>query len=265
VAETPHPDNPRGLPVAVVTGASSGIGAALAAALAERGHCVALAARRADRLAAVAAQIHGRGGAAFAVPTDATDPGAVAALCAAARARGAVTVVVANAGVYGRGLASELTAAAMDAALRDNFWSAFHLAQAALPLLRERRGQLVFVASFDAKKGLPMDAAYATAKCALAGYAASLRQALHGSGVQVGIAFPGRVDTPMIDQVAVPWASPKIPTERAVRAILWLLRHRRAEVVVPWWCRPLWWADVLSPRLGDWLVRVLRLDGSVRG
>lgn len=256
-----HPDNPHQLPVAVVTGASSGIGRGLAAMLARDGHCVVLAARRAPTLQEFAEQLRRDGGTACAEPTDATDPAAVARLVAAAQVRGELRVVVACAGVYGRGLADSLDAAAMANALRDNFWSAFHLAEAALPPLRRSRGHLVFVNSFDAKKGLPQDAAYAAAKCALAGYAAALRQALRPAGVHVCSVFPGRVDTPMIAHLTTPWASPKVPVARVVAAVRRALARRSPEVIVPWWCRPLWWADVLSPRLGDWLVRWLRLDG----
>jgi uncharacterized protein len=111
---------------------------------------------------------------------------------------------------------------------------------------------------------MPQDGAYAAAKAALAAYAAALRQCVHGRGVHVCTVFPGRVDTPMIATLDVPAISAKIPADRVARAVLRALRRQRPEVVVPWHCRLLLWSDVLSPRFGDWLVRVLRLDGRPR-
>lgn len=264
VAAMPKPS--RELPVALVSGASSGIGRALALQLAAAGHAVVGVARRPAPLDELVAAITAAGGTALAIVADCTDAAAVERALHIANAwRGRLDLVVANAGVYHRGPADELTAAALQQALDDNLWSAFHLAAGALPHLRRSRGQLWFVNSFDAKKGLPLDSAYVAAKCALAGYAATLRQALRPAGVHIGSVFPGRVDTPMLTGLQLPWTSPAIPPERVASAVLRGIRSRRAEVVVPWWCRPLWWADVLSPRLGDWLVRTLRLDGRVTG
>lgn len=249
--------------VALVTGASSGIGRALAYALADAGHVVALSARRRPQLEQVADEVRARGGDAVVAPADATDRDAVHRLVADAIARcGRLDVVVANAGAYLRRPATEVARADVEAMFVANFWSAFELVQAALPHLRaQRAGHLVLMNSFDAKKGLLQDSPYAVAKAALASYAGTLRQALRGSGVHVCSVFPGRVDTPMIDDLTVPRISEKIPPERVARAVVRALRRRRAEVIVPWHIRPLWWADVLSPRLGDWLARRLGLDG----
>lgn len=259
------PSRPSLRPVALVTGASRGIGACIARGLAEDGYAVALLARSRDDLERLAAAIRADGGEALVVVADATDAAAVTAAVQAVHTTwGRLDAVVANAGVYRRGLAVDVTRQDLELALRDNFWSAFHLIEAALPHLRAQRGQVVVLNSFDAKKGMPQDAAYATAKAALASFAASLRQALRPEGVHVCSVFPGRVDTAMVKDLAVPWISAKIPAERVARAVRRAIRRRRAEVLVPWHIRPLWWLDVLSPRLGDWLVRVLRLDGRPR-
>ncbi len=251
--------------IALVAGASRGIGAAIALELARDGYAVALLARSRVDLEQVAAAIAAGGGAALVVVVDVTDPRAAAAAVDQVRRWGQLEVVVANAGVYRRGLACDVTRDDLEAALRDNFWSAFHVIAAALPTLRaQRRGQVVIVNSFDAKKGLAQDSAYAAAKAALASYAASLRQALHRERINVCSVFPGRVDTAMVADLEVPWISAKIPAERVARAVRRGLRRRRAEIVVPWHVRPLWWCEVLSPRLADWLARVLRLDGRPR-
>jgi short-subunit dehydrogenase len=252
-------------PVAVLTGASSGIGAALAAELAAAGWSLMLVARREAPLQQVAAALRARGADVLVTVGDVAERAVCERMVAAALARWQrLDAVVANAGAYDRGTALAATEASVTAALRANFWTGFHAAAAALPALRASRGQVVFVTSFDARKPLPQDTAYALAKAALASYAASLRQALRGSGVAVTTVFPGRVDTPMLADLAVPAISAKIPASRVARAIARAMRRRAAEVVVPWHCRLLLWADVLSPRLGDWLVRVLRLDGVER-
>lgn len=253
-------------PVAFVTGASSGIGRALALALGASGHAVALVARGKERLDQVAGELRARGCPVRVLPCDVTDRAAVEQAIAATLAQwGRIDVVVANAGRYLRKDATTITRADLEAAFAVNFWGAFHVVEAALPhLLAQRSGHLVMVTSFDARKALPHDGAYAAAKAALATYAATLRQCVRARGVHVCTVFPGRVDTPMIDDLQVPAISAKIPAERVARAVLRALRWRWSEVVVPWHCRLLLWVDVLSPRLGDWFVRVLRLDGTRR-
>lgn len=258
-------DAPR-TPVALITGASSGIGAALAIELAAAGHTVVLSARGVDRLEATAAVIRGRGGRALVLPCDVADRGAVTDVVARSLAEtGRLDVVVANAGVYSRKAATQLGRADFESAFAVNFFGAVHLIEAALPhLQRQRSGHLVLMTSFDAKKAMPHDGSYAAAKAALATFGATLRQDLRGSGVHVCTVFPGRVDTPMIDDLDVPAISAKIRPERVARAVLRALRRRRAEVVVPWHCGLLAWADMVSPRLADWFVRVLHLDGRPR-
>lgn len=253
-------------PVALVTGASSGIGAAIARALAATGHAVALAARRADRLESLAAELRANGTDAAGFVCDLAAADAAARLVTDVMARwGRLDVVVANAGSYLRRPADAITRADVEAMFAVNFWGAFHVVQAALPhLLARGGGHLVVMTSFDARKTLPHDGAYAAAKAALASYTAALRQTVRGRGVHVCTLFPGRVDTPMCDDIEVPAISAKIPAERVARAVVRAIRRRRAEVIVPWHCRLLLWADTLSPRLGDWFVRVLQLDGHTR-
>ncbi|MEO6595869.1 MAG: SDR family oxidoreductase [Planctomycetota bacterium] len=252
--------------VALVTGASSGIGAALAEALAAEGYAVALAARSKQRLDEVALCVRNAGGQALAIVCDVADPLAVQRLVdEVAGTWGRLDVVIANAGAYQRKPATEITRTELEAAFAVNFWGSFHLVDAVLPrLLSQRSGHVVLMTSFDAKKGMPHDGAYAAAKAATAAYAGALRQAVRDRGVHVCTVFPGRVDTPMIEDLEVPGISAKIPAARVAKAVMRALRRRSPEVVVPWHCRLLLWADTVSPRLGDWLVRTLRLDGRRR-
>ena len=232
---TASADNSTSLrPVALVTGASSGIGRAIAMQLAAAGHAVALAARREAPLHEVAAAIRSAGGEALVVPCDASDAGAVHELVAHVhRHFGRLDVVVASAGAYLRKPALETTRADVEAMFAANFWSGFELVQAALPMLTaQRRGRLLLIASFDAVVGMPQDAAYVAAKCALRGWASVLRQALRGSGVTLTTALPGRVDTPMIDDLEVPALSAKVSAERVARAALrGMMRRRHGRIV----------------------------------
>jgi short-subunit dehydrogenase len=128
-------------------------------------------------------------------------------------------------------------------------------------MLKRQSGHIVLVTSIDGKKGMPRDAPYAAAKFALAGFGEVMRQELFGTGVHVTTVCPGRVDTPMIEALRVPWVSPKIAPEIVARAIVRGIRHRRAEIVVPSVYTPLLAMNVLLPRFVDWFVRVFHIEG----
>src|SRR4051794_10381177 len=95
------------------------------------------------------------------------------------------------------------------------------------------RGHIVLVSSIDGLKALPGDAPYAAAKFALAGLGDALRQDLRPHGVGVTTVFPGRVDTPMVENLHVPLVSRKLPPERVARAIVRAIQRDRAEVLLP--------------------------------
>jgi len=251
--------------VAIVTGASSGIGRATALALAGAGAHVALAARNVAALQDVAGAIQSLGTEALVVPTDVTRQEQVERLVAETVNRwGRVDILVANAGAYVRCPVTELTVDQVEQALAVNFYGALYAVLAVLPHMLERqRGHLVLLASMDARKGVPPDGPYVAAKFALAGLGEVLRQELRERGVYVTTVFPGRVDTPMIAAIKVPWVSAKIPPEAVARAIVRAtLRGRpQPEIIVPWQARALIYANTLSPRLGDWFVRQFRLAG----
>jgi NAD(P)-dependent dehydrogenase (short-subunit alcohol dehydrogenase family) len=250
--------------VAIVTGASSGIGRATAIALAKEGAHVALAARRETELRAVADAVHATGrGDTIIVPTDVTQQAQVEQLVAETLKRWSrLDFVIAGAGVYVRSPVAESTAATFERSMTVNFYGALYLVLAALPHLRaQSSGHIVLVSSMDGKRGLPPDAPYTAAKFALSGFGEVLRQELYGSGIGVSIIFPGRVATPMIAGMEFPWISTPIPPESVARAIADAIRHRRVEVIMPFQVRFLMYANWLSPRLADWGVRFFRLDG----
>jgi short-subunit dehydrogenase len=128
-------------------------------------------------------------------------------------------------------------------------------------MLRQGHGHIILMATMNAKKGIPPDAPYAAAKFALSGFGEVLRQELRPHGIAVTTVYPGRVDTPMISDLSVPWISAKISAEATARAIERAMRTRPAEVILPPQAALLHLVNVFSPRLADWFVRTLRLEG----
>ena len=249
--------------VAVVTGASSGIGKATALALAREGARVVLAARRRAPLEQVAEEVTALGGEPLVVPTDVSQREQVEHLIDhTLETWGRVDILVANAGIYVRSPIREMRIEDLERSIAVNFYGTVYAVMAVLPhMLEQKSGHIVLVTSMDAKKGIPPDAPYVAAKFAASGFGDVLRQELHGTGVHATVVFPGRVDTPLIENLTVPWISAKIPPEAVARAILKGIRKRSPEVIVPWQARLLVFANTLSPRLADWAVRYFHLEG----
>ncbi|MDW7991291.1 MAG: SDR family NAD(P)-dependent oxidoreductase [Anaerolineae bacterium] len=249
--------------VAVVTGASSGIGRATALALAREGARVALVARREERLRAVAEEVETLGGEALVLPTDVTRREEVERAVADTVAHwGQVDVLVASAGAYIRVPVLQMTVADVERSIAVNFYGVLYAVLAVLPHMAARRsGHIVLVSSADGKKGIPPDGPYVAAKFAVAGLGDILRQELRPLGIAVTTVFPGRVDTPMIAHLRVPWISAKIPPEAVARAILRALRRRTPEVILPFQVRLFVYVSALFPSLGDWFTRVFHLEG----
>ena len=249
--------------VAVITGASSGIGRACALALAGAGAHLALAARTESALEDVAGSIRALGREALMVPTDVTRQEQVSHLVSETLKRWEkVDILVANAGAYVRGWIKDLTVDELERSLAVNFYGALYAVLEVLPhMLRRKSGHLVLVTSLDALTPLPYDAPYVAAKCALSGFGDVLRQELYGTGVHTTTIFPGRVDTPLIERLRVPWVTPKIPPDKVARAIVRAIRRRRTHVIVPAHLWPLAHADSLLPWLGDWTKRHFHMEG----
>ncbi|HEX2576351.1 MAG TPA: SDR family oxidoreductase [Aquihabitans sp.] len=189
----PHPDRRP----AVVTGASSGIGAATAVALAAAGHPVVLAARRAERLDELAAAVRADGGEAIALPLDLADAASIDAFAeAAADALGPVDVVVSNAGEV-----VPMTAVGADP---DDFARSVHVnllgaqrlvARLGRDLVARGHGDLVFVTSDVVVRPRTHMAAYVAAKAGLEGLCRAMQMELEGTGVRAGMVRPGPSST----------------------------------------------------------------------
>jgi short-subunit dehydrogenase len=249
--------------VFVITGSSSGIGREVALAVARSGGKSALGSRNIDHLKSTAYQVRDLNGDVLALSTDVTDPESINALVQQTiTAWGKVDVLVSNAGQYIRAPILEMTMTDLERSMAVNFYGHVHAVQAVLPaMLQQKNGHIIFVASMDGKKATPPDAPYVSAKYALGGFGDILRQELRPRGISVTTLFPGRVDTPMISDLAVPWISAKISPEAVARAILRAVERRPAEVFLPPQVYLLYLTSVLSPRLSDWFVRTFKLEG----
>ncbi len=172
---------------ALLTGATGGLGRAIAKALAERGATLALSGRSAEALEALAAELPGDGH--RALPSDLSEPGAAEKLAAEA---GPIDVLVANAGLPGTGRLPEFTAEELCGALRVNLEAPMLLARALEPGMLERgRGHMVFVASLSGKSPTPLSSVYNATKFGLRGFALGLRADLGPKGIGVSIVSPG--------------------------------------------------------------------------
>jgi meso-butanediol dehydrogenase/(S,S)-butanediol dehydrogenase/diacetyl reductase len=184
--------------VAVITGAGTGIGAAVAARFVAEGGAVVLVGRRPGPLHEVAA---GLGERARAVPADAAAASDMAGVVAAATAGfGGVDILVANAGGHGGGTAADIADDAWSASIRANVSTCLVAARACLPELIRRRGCAVVVSSIAGLAASPESVGYVTAKHGLIGLARSMARDFGPRGVRVNAVCPGWVRTPMADE-----------------------------------------------------------------
>jgi 3-oxoacyl-[acyl-carrier protein] reductase len=183
---------------AIVTGAGSGIGAAVARALAAEGARCVLAGRRLAPLQTMAARLEAEGGNARAVVADVMDEGQVEALIATTvTVFGGVDIVVNNAGLLKQASVTETSLALWDEMLNVNLRGAFLLCRAAWPHLRRSRGQIVNLSSMAAVQGYPDEVAYCASKHGLNGLTAALAVEGKPYGIRVFAICPAATDTPL--------------------------------------------------------------------
>lgn len=245
--------------VALVTGASSGIGAATAVELARRGMRVVLAARRAAELDACARAIAAAGGQALAVPTDIADVTQVARLVERAnQAYGRIDALVNNAGIAWRAPLGETPPDTIEHMLRVNLLGAMWLTRAVLPeMLARHQGAIISVCSVQGQ--VAVDPLYAATKFGVRGFSLALRRQLAGSGVAVSLVSPGNVRTAMTSHLREAMTDPEV----IARAIANLILRPRREVVIPRTYRLTIFLDTWLPGCADLAYRWRhRTDGT---
>ncbi len=222
-------------PVALVTGASSGIGREIARQLAREGTKVGLVARRASLLEELADEIRELGGEAVPLPCDVRERPAVhAAVSGVVRRHGPIDLLVANAGVGHSIPAEAFDAELSEDIIRTNLLGPVYAVEAVLPsMLARSRGHIVGVSSLAAYHGFPMTHAYCASKSALNVFLEGLRAEIADRGIRITTVCPGFVRTPMV--VGNSGAKPfLLEADEAARRILRAVRANRRVYNFPW-------------------------------
>lgn len=256
--------------VVLVTGASSGIGAAVAREATRKGHALALTARRLDRLEALAGEVRVTGGDALVLPAALEDPGSTARIVAGVVERyGRLDVLINNAGIGLPALFADCDPDQIRRQVEVNFAAPLLLTRHALPYLLERRGVVINIGSSITCVPNPALGAYGATKEGLAYWSFALRRELRHKGVKVCLVEPGPVQTeffhalqglrpsyhPMLDSPS-PWLTADV--DEAARRIVRLIERPRRRVSVlkrvvwPWRC--LGGLFQVWPSLGDYVV-----------
>lgn len=221
--------------VAIITGASSGIGWALAQTLAAEGCKVGLVARRREQLAALAGEIEKHGGTtAFAVADVAEREQTAAAIREVAARLGPVDLLIANAGVGAPTTIEPFNVGDIEKMFRVNLLGVVYSLEAVLPqMLERRRGHLAAISSLAAYKGLPGESGYTSSKAAVNVFMDGLRVQLRSKGIAVTTICPGFVKTPMteVNEFKMPWL---LTAEEAARRIVRALKRKRKVYNFPW-------------------------------
>jgi short-subunit dehydrogenase len=217
-----------------ITGASSGLGHALARRMAADGWRVAASARSAGPLAELAKSAGALKGEIRAFPLDVTDPAAVtAAVAAIEQVLGPIDQAVLNAGTHRPVRAAELTADAFRELAELNLMGTVHCLEALLPgMIARREGRIAVVASVAGYRGLPTSAAYGMTKAGLINMTEALKPELDGYGVRLQVVNPGFVRTPLTDKNPFPMPF-LMEVEDAAEALYRGLGSKRFEIVFP--------------------------------
>ncbi|HLA84141.1 MAG TPA: SDR family oxidoreductase [Thermoguttaceae bacterium] len=246
----------------IVTGASSGIGRALAVELARQGARVVATARRQNRLDDLRRQVESTGGTIVTLPGDVTDPALRQSLVDTARGRfGGLDFLVNNAGVGAMGRFEDADPARLRRVMEVNFFAPVELIRLALPLLAEgTRPIIVNVSSILGLRATPYSSEYSASKFALQGFSEALRAELVCRRIDVLVVSPGTTQTEFFDAVLEKTAEPSWPehtpvTAETVAAATVRAMRRGRHAIIPYrWGKIFHLLNRLSPRLMDTLM-----------
>jgi NAD(P)-dependent dehydrogenase (short-subunit alcohol dehydrogenase family) len=250
--------------VVVVTGASSGLGRAIARGAGERGARVVVTARNEEALDNCVAEIERAGSEAVAVPADCAELEQVERVVARAVERfGRIDTYVANAIVTVYSEAARLEPEELRRVLDVNFFGVVYGFWASLPHLRTSKGTFLHVSSALAYRGIPLQAAYCASKAGLRAFLESARveEQKAGTGVAVSLVLPGAINTPQFDRdrQKIGYQPQPVPPiyqpEPFADATLRCAERPARELPVGWGAQKLLWGQKLAPQAGDWVLR----------
>lgn len=252
--------------VVVLTGASAGIGKAIALQLADQGACLMLAARDEARLDEVARECRARGARAECTPTDVAQEEDCERLIGSTVASfGRVDTLINNAGISMVSRFDQIgDLRAVERIMRVNYFGSVYCTHYALPYLKLTRGRIVGVSSLTGKTGVPTRSAYAASKHAMAGFFDSLRIELMESGVSVTMIYPGFVATEIRTRGIGPGGGPAphgnrgadtMSADECARLTIAAAAERRREVVMTLQAKVGMWLKLLAPDMVDGIAR----------
>jgi len=250
--------------VVAITGASAGIGEAVALRLARDRAALAICARRGERLETVAREIDRAGGSALWMIADVTNEGDMTALVARTVERfGRLDVMVCNAGFGIAGAIDDITPAQMRKLVDINYMGTYHATRAALPVFRRQgRGHLIVVSSIVGKRGVPYMGAYSATKFAQVGMAECLRAEVAGTDIHVTVVYPVSTDTEFFDVMSTETGTtvtraygPRQDVTIVADAIARAIAHPVPEVFPHFNSRALVWLNAFAPGVCDRVVK----------
>jgi NAD(P)-dependent dehydrogenase (short-subunit alcohol dehydrogenase family) len=235
----------------LVTGASTGIGAALAEGFAKRGATVGICARRTEQLEAVLARLLVHAPESKAWTIDLAELDRLDEFAATVeRELGGVDVLVNNAGIPKRKPVFALTPDIVESVMRINYFSPVRLTLSLLDGLVAREGRIVFISSVAARLSPPAEAAYAATKAAISAWAESMQVDLRDTPVKIHVVYPGIIDTELFhlpDNDPLPVTGVEaLPVDAIVEPVLTMIEQDHFEVAVPEW-----FGDVFAGKYRD--------------
>jgi short-subunit dehydrogenase len=246
--------------ITVITGASRGLGAAIATSLAAPGSALLLTARNAETLEQTAEAVRSGGATAITLPLDMSLAADRERLVAAAEALGEIDIFINNAGVECPLPVTEQPATAIEDQLQVNLHAPIYLSRRVLPgMIARRRGTIVMISSISGKTATPYNAIYAATKYGLNGFACSLEFELAGTGVHVGVVCPGFVSESGMWRnggVKAPAMMREVSPGKVVKGVRKILAGKREALVTPMPMRPLLALAQLAPRVVAPLTRL---------
>ncbi len=247
-----------------MTGASSGLGRAIARAAAERGAKVVVTGRNEEALSNAVSEIERAGSEGLSVPADCTEQDQVERVVAQAIERfGRIDTYVANAIVTVYAEAERLTPDELRRVIDVNFFGTVYGYWASLPHLRAAKGTFLHISSALAYRGIPLQAAYCSSKAGLRAFFESARveEQKAGTGVDISLVLPGAINTPQFDRdrQKIGYQPQPVPPiyqpEPYAEAALHCMERPIRELPVSWGAQKLLWGQKLAPRAGDWVLR----------